>query len=453
MEHGTMARFQIDVPADALLMTVSVTRTPLVLDILARKGESLEATADAEYRSYSDSFRPKLLVSRQSAPPLDAGIFTIAVAYTGPMPPVIHKSPVKSVPFTLTVSFLRANLGQVLKLGEKFAGRVRAEEGSMRTFAIDVPADAKVLRLDLDEVGGNLDLLARQGEPIVRNDSADDTAISELCRESLVIDAHAPKPLRPGRWYVNVVNPVDYGIVDFTLYASLSPDPPAPLLVVPPMPRTSDNRKRAIYATVDVSTETGGASGTLVSEDGLVLTNYHVIEEVAENAPCPDPVVIAVTLDLKEPPRELFRGKVAAFDKTTDLALVRITGGYYHQPLPKGYRFPAIPLGDPAKMEIGDPVTTLGFPEIGSTIGRGSLTLTRGVISGFEKTEAGMLMKADASIGPGSSGGAAVDSSWRLIGIPTSQNVAPEVVGRMSYIHPLTLMPQDWRKMMPPNAQ
>jgi S1-C subfamily serine protease len=447
-EHGAMTRFQVDVPSDAVLMTVCITRSPLVLDILARKGESLEAAADAEYRSYSESFRPKLLVSRQSSPALEAGIFTIAVAYTGAMPPVIHTTPVKSVPFTLTVSFQRAKVDQVLKPGEKFSGRVRAEEGSLRTLAIDVPAGAKILRLDLDEVSGNLDLLARQGELIVRNGDADDAAISELCRESLVIDAHSPKPLRPGRWYVNVVNPVDYGTVEFTIYVSLSADPPPPLLVVPPIPRATESRKRAIYATVDVSTETGGASGTLISEDGLVLTNYHVIEEVAENAASQDPVVIAVTLDIKGPPRELFRGKVVAFDKTTDLALVRITGGYYHQPLPKDYRFPAIPLGDPAKMEIGDPVTTLGFPEIGSTTGRGSVTLTRGVISGFEKTEAGLLMKADASIGPGSSGGAAVDASWRLIGIPTSQNVAPEVVGRMSYIHPISLIPRDWRKMM-----
>ncbi len=82
VEHGNMTRFQVDVPADAVLMTVCVTRSPLVLEILARKGESLEATADAEYRSYSDSFRPKLLVSRQSNPALETGIFTIAVAYT-----------------------------------------------------------------------------------------------------------------------------------------------------------------------------------------------------------------------------------------------------------------------------------------------------------------------------------------------------------------------------------
>lgn len=450
VEHGAMTRFQVDVPADAVLMTVSVTRSPLVLDILARRGELLEATADAEHRSFSDSFRPRLLVSRQTNPVLDVGIYTIAVAYTGPMPPVIHKSPVKSVPFTLAVSFQRAKVDQVLKPGEKFSGRVRAEEGSSRTFAIDVPADAKVLRLDLDEVSGNLDLLARQGELIVRNDTADDAAISELCRESLVIDAHSPKPLRPGRWYVNVVNPVDYGTVDFTLYVTLSADPPPPLLAIPQIPQATDSRMRAIYATVDVSTETGGASGTLVSADGLVLTNYHVIEDVAENPACQDPVVIAVTQDLRTPPRELFRGRVVAFDKTTDLALIRITAGFYRQPLPKDYRFPAIPFGDPAKMEIGDSVTTLGFPEIGSTIGRGSVTLTRGVISGFEKTEAGLLMKADASIGPGSSGGAAVDASWRLIGTPTSQNVAPEVVGRMSYIHPISLIPQDWRKMMPP---
>ncbi len=223
--------------------------------------------------------------------------------------------------------------------------------------------------------------------------------------------------------------------MEFTIYVSLSPDPPPPLLVIPQIPQATDSRKQAIYATVDVSTETGGASGTLVCDDGLVLTNYHVIEEVAENADSQDPVVIAVTLDLKAPPRELFRGKVVAFDKTSDLALVRITGGYYHQPLPKDYRFPAITLGDPAKMEIGDPVTTLGFPEIGSTTGRGSVTLTHGVISGFEKTEAGLLMKADASIGPGSSGGAAVE---RLLAADRHSDVAERRPrgGRPHVLHP-----------------
>ena len=76
------------------------------------------------------------------------------------------------------------------------------------------------------------------------------------------------------------------------------------------------------------------------------------------------------------------------------------------------------------------------------------MTLTQGVLSGFEKTEIGMLMKSDAGISPGSSGGAALDSQWRLVGVPTFENVNLEDVSRMAYIHPITLLPEAWRKMI-----
>ena len=59
-----------------------------------------------------------------------------------------------------------------------------------------------------------------------------------------------------------------------------------------------------------------------------------------------------------------------------------------------------------------------------------------------------MLMKTDAGISPGSSGGAALDGRWRLIGVPTFESVSPEEVSRMSYIHPITLLPEAWRKMI-----
>jgi S1-C subfamily serine protease len=139
---------------------------------------------------------------------------------------------------------------------------------------------------------------------------------------------------------------------------------------------------------------------------------------------------------------------VLAYDKKTDLALVQIVCGLYHQPLPKGYRFPAISLGDPNSLEIGDKVSTVGFPDIANTNGRASVTLTQGVLSGFEKSEIGVLMKTDAGISPGSSGGAALDERWRLIGVPTFESVSPEEVSRMAYIHPITLLPEAWRKMI-----
>jgi len=448
LESEGAAPFRCEVPEDAVLLTVSLSQCPLMLDILARKDQPLDSPSDAEYRSSVDLLDNCLRISRQSTPPLQEGAYYFDVVYLDSVQPIVHKRPAKRIPFTIKASIVRAAIAGMLAPGKKTVGRVRAEEGSVRSFAIDVPATAQALRIDLDEVSSDLDIMARYGQPLVCNEDAGNTAISPLGRETLVIDRSSPQPLRPGRWYVNVVHPSDYGTADFAVYASFSPDPPPELLVIPELPLPSESRKRAIQATVDVSTEYGGASGTLLTADGLVLTNYHVVAEVAENAEEKDPVVIAATINPQDPPRELFRGRVLMFDKPLDLALVQVTCGFYRQPLPRAYRFPSIPLGDSAALDIGDRVSIVGFPSIGGTVGRVSVTLTQGVLSGFEKTSIGTLIKTDASISPGSSGGAALDGNWRLIGVATSENVRPEDVSRMSYIHPLSLIPAPWRKLI-----
>ena len=454
IEGKGMTLFRVEVPKDAVLMTVRTQDAPVILDLLARLGQPMSAPEEAEHRSSADVLDPSLRVSRQSLPSLEEGTWYLGVAYLDPAPPVVHKRPVKEIPFSIKVSFVRAKVSSVLKPGKKTRGRVRVEEGSVASFAIDVPDDAKTLRIDLDDVSSDLDLLARSEEPLVANADAEATAISPLGRETLVIDAKSPTPLKPGRWYVNVVHPAGYGTVDFSIYASFSLEPPAELLAVPTLECPTEPRKRAIRATVDVSTEVAGASGILLTPDGLVLTNYHVVAEVAAGASDGerDPVVVGVTLDPQDTPHELFRGRVVVFDKDLDLALIRITGGFYHQPLPEGYRFPCVPLGDSGTLEIGDPVSVVGYPSIGGTTGRVSVTLTQGVLSGFEKTAIGTLLKTDANISPGNSGGAALDSHWRLIGVPTFENISPEAVSQMSYVYPVSMIPQAWREMIEPSA-
>jgi S1-C subfamily serine protease len=448
VEGKAIALFRIEVPKDAVLMTVRVLDSPILLDILARIDKPIASAKDAEYRSNADVMDPALRISRQSLPALEDGTWYIGVTYLDQAPAVVHKRPVKSIPFSVKVSFVRTKTQAVLELGHRTAGRLSAEEGSMCSFAVDVPVGAKALRIDLDDVASDLDILARHAAPLVANEDAEATAISPLGRESLVIDKASPTPLVPGRWYINVVHPAGFGAVNFAIYASTSPDPPAALLAIPPLGCPTDPRQRAIAATVDVSTEITGASGTLLSDDGLVLTNYHVIAEFAEGAAEKAPIVVAVTIDPHESPRELFRGRVVVFDRDRDLALIQITHGLYYQPLPKGYRFPTMPLGDSATLEIGDPLWILGFPSIGGTTGRFSVTLTEGVLGGFEKTPAGTLMKSDANISPGNSGGAVLDRRWRLVGVPTFENVSPEAVSHMSYVHPISMIPEAWRKMI-----
>ena len=370
VEKQSMATFRVSVPKDAVLMTVRLTQCAVPLDIFARKDGPLTSPSDAENRTNSETLETTLLISRQSSPPLEEGAYSLGVGYVGAASPVVHKRPVKKVPFNIEVSFTRGKVAGELRPGVKTAGRISADEGSMRTFVVDVPPQAKALRIDLDEVSSDLDILARHGQPILANDDADEAAISPLGRESLVIDGSPQHPLKPGRWYINVVHPVDFGVADFTIYASFSTEPPSVLLTLPELPHPEDYRQRAIHATVEVTTENGAASGTLLTENGLVLTNYHVVAEVAEGGAEKDPVVIGMTIDPRQPTRELFRGKVILFDKKLDLALAQITCGLYRQPLPKGYRFPTIPLGDSAAMEIGDTVSTLGFPLVGGSIGR-----------------------------------------------------------------------------------
>jgi len=128
-------------------------------------------------------------------------------------------------------------------------------------------------------------------------------------------------------------------------------------LAIPKLVCPADPRRRAIRATVDVSTEVAGASGTLLTETGLVLTNFHVVLEATQADSEKDPVIIAAIIDPQDSPRELFRGRVVEYDKQLDLALIRITCGLYHQPLPNDYRFPTMPLGDSSAVEIGDVVS------------------------------------------------------------------------------------------------
>ena len=358
-----MAAFHLNVPEDALLMTVKVTGTPVMLDILARKKHSMESVSDAEYRSTAE-IPVRLLISRQSSPALEDGTYHIAVAFMGAGRPVIHRRPVKKVPFTVTVSFVRGKVDGVLTVGTKVTSQTRVDEGSMRTFVIDVPEGAKALRIDLDQVSGVLDIWAKHGGCVFRSEDADETVISALGRKTLLLEGQS---LKAGRWYIHVVQPTDIGTVDFALHASLSADPPPVLLELPTLAAAADARKRAIQATVDLATDSGGGSGTMLAADGLILTNYHVVAEAADNPDEKDVLVIGLTVDPRQPAHELFRGNVLAYDKKIDLALVQVSCGLYHQSLPKGYRFPAITLGDPDSLEVGDKLTMIGFPEIANT--------------------------------------------------------------------------------------
>ncbi len=139
-------------------------------------------------------------------------------------------------------------------------------------------------------------------------------------------------------------------------------------------------------------------SGVIVSPDGLIVTNHHVIEGADE--------VRVVLSDRRERDAE-----IVSSDERTDLAILRIDTG--------GEAMPALDFAEPDSLDVGDLVLAIGNP-----FGVGQ-TVTAGIVSATARTQAGItdfgfFIQTDAAINPGNSGGALVDMAGRLVGINTA---------------------------------
>ncbi len=156
-------------------------------------------------------------------------------------------------------------------------------------------------------------------------------------------------------------------------------------------------------------------SGVLIGADGTILTNAHV---VTSGPGCEfSSVGVAVIENSGEPAKLQYRAELLAVDRKLDLAVLRIVAYLTEtiEPLPE---FSVAALGDSDTVDLGDDIRILGYPVIGGE----TITFTNGSVSGFTK-QAGIgnraLIKTDATIAAGNSGGIAVDADGRVVGIPT----------------------------------
>ena len=139
-------------------------------------------------------------------------------------------------------------------------------------------------------------------------------------------------------------------------------------------------------------------SGVIISKDGYIVTNNHVIENA-------DEITVTIGDDTTE-----YNGKLIGRDADSDMAVIKIETEKKLTP---------IKIGDSNTLKVGDLIFAIGNPfGIGSTV-------TQGIISALNKNKVGInryenYIQTDASINPGNSGGALVDSRGALIGINTA---------------------------------
>ncbi len=140
----------------------------------------------------------------------------------------------------------------------------------------------------------------------------------------------------------------------------------------------------------------GLGSGVIVTKDGYILTNNHVVDGAQQ---------VKVTL---QDGREL-NAKVIGRDPKSDLAVIKVDAG----------DLPVIPFADSQKVQVGDEVLAVGNPfGVGQTVTHGIVSATDRGGMGIEDYE--NFIQTDAPINPGNSGGALVDMDGRLIGINTA---------------------------------
>lgn len=308
-------------------------------------------------------------------------------------------------------------------------------------YRITVPTGTPALRLDISDTSGDLDLfLSRDHAPLDGWD-ADHRSQSIRSTESLTIDRDSTPRLRPGTYYVLVLDQISDNFPSpYTLTVHDSHEPPEVLQTTVTYPAADTELRRSVLATVEILTDYGGGSGVLVSSEGHILTNRHVIVNHADT-PAED-ITIGFSRDPGSPAEELFQARVLDEVEDRDLALLQIVSGRYGEELPTPRAFPNVPIRRAPAVSIGDTLHFVGYPWIGSTASRSTVTYTRGVVAGFQTVPFGRLIKTDAVINEGSSGGAALDDQMRLVGLTT------EVVGfdtsQLGYIYPVMSMPEAW---------
>lgn len=151
-------------------------------------------------------------------------------------------------------------------------------------------------------------------------------------------------------------------------------------------------RQREIQSRPQV----GYGSGVILSKDGYIVTNYHVIENADQ---------IDVTLN----DNRIFQATVVGTDPNTDLALIKIDGD----------EFPYIPMGNSEDLKLGEWVLAVGNPfNLTSTVTAGVVSAKARKIGVYESRESiESFIQTDAAINMGNSGGALVNVRGELIGI------------------------------------
>lgn len=457
VESPDYRTYVIFVPKGARSLLVTATGADGDVDLFLRHGKPIENyRADPDHRANAARQDEQLYVDGSSQPPLRPGkyylditravseqpisSFEVAVRFDAPRPPPIPATtgPIEAISF-----------------GQRVAVQLERDERKAARFSFQVPATARRLHVSVLGATRDIDLFLRQGEVITDYDEAsgyDWKAVSSRLNERLTIDAGSAPTLRAGTYYLDVASLVSSDVhIRFTLLITLD-DPPqlAPEdMRLPPFTRALPLTplEQVLQATVQIEGEHGAGSGTCLTPNGLIVTNYHVLEH--EGKLQEQDVYVSFPDAWDEPPAQVFVARVVAHDAALDLVLLQVVEDIFDRELSAGVALPWVPVGDASRVRLGDVLLIAGYPGIGGDESRSSISVSRGIVSGFNTDgQRRTWLKTDATINSGNSGGSALwqdpQGVYHYVGVPTHKLF--EDGGALGFCRPTSCLPAEWIK-------
>lgn len=207
----------------------------------------------------------------------------------------------------------------------------------------------------------------------------------------------------------------------------------SPTLSAATLSRAESATVRLLQGSVD--NFIGWGSGTIISPNGLILTNGHVAEPQAPGeavglgAPGssldanPPYLTVELTKGPSSPAVATYRARPVAVDGYLDLAVVAIYATTSGQPVnPASLNLPYLPIGNVNSVQLDESVTVLGYPGVSNS---DSISVTSGVVSTFvpdplhHVSDTRFELETTARVAHGNSGGAAIDDNGELVGVPS----------------------------------
>ena len=158
----------------------------------------------------------------------------------------------------------------------------------------------------------------------------------------------------------------------------------------------------SVKSTVTIKSDIGHGSGFLITSDGLIMTNYHVIEKAKE-------IEVIMNAGFSLP------ALVISYDEDYDVAIIKVIGN----------GFKPLFLKDTDEVSVGEEVIAIGTPkeiDLGQSV-------SKGIISGMREREGKRYIQTDASVNPGNSGGPLLNLKGEVLGIVSRKRIESEGIG------------------------